>query len=82
MNDIAIKAYNEAINFAVDYAKDTAAVFLNMWREGDWDGIKKEYPDFDLTSIAKIHIGNIKNGAKGLEYTENSHFKVYHDEAD
>lgn len=43
------KAHNEfmaAINFAADQAGLSAAIFLQMWREGCWPEIRKEFPEF------------------------------------
>lgn len=46
----AAKAFNDAINFALDKAEFEGMAFLALWREGDWDSIKKEFPRFDLSS--------------------------------
>lgn len=46
------RAFNAAIDFALDGgAGYEGLVFLRMWREGDWDGIRKEFPDFDLSTV-------------------------------
>lgn len=45
------RAFNAAINYAIDEAKEHGTLFLSMWREGDWDGIRKEFPDFDLSTV-------------------------------
>jgi len=40
--------YNAALNFALDIcASSECAIFLCMWREGDWHGIKSEFPEFE-----------------------------------
>jgi hypothetical protein len=53
-NELDIKAFNSAINFALDESEDasSAMCFLSMWREGDWEGISKEFPDFDMSATA------------------------------
>jgi len=33
-------------NFAIDEAEYEGILFLKMWREGDWDGVTKEFPKF------------------------------------
>lgn len=38
--------FNSAINFALDDAEGEAISFLLLWREGDWESIKKEFPTF------------------------------------
>lgn len=38
--------FNAAINFAIDGADQEGILFLQMWREGDWDGIANEFPEF------------------------------------
>jgi hypothetical protein len=49
-----IASFNEALNFALD-SKDAAdgKLFLGMWREGDWDGIAAEFPEFDLSTTGQ-----------------------------
>lgn len=49
--------YNEALNFALDEIDDAddAIQFLSMWREGDWEGIRDEYPSFDLSGVLSAH---------------------------
>lgn len=37
-----------AINFAVDEADGENATFLKMWREGDWQGLAREFPEYDI----------------------------------
>jgi len=43
-------SFNAAINYAIDDAGDHGVLFLSLWREGDWVGIQKEFPGFDLTT--------------------------------
>lgn len=45
-------AFNAAINFALDRAGPEGLTFLRTWREGDFDAIAREWPDFDLSSVA------------------------------
>ena len=40
--------FNAAINFALDEAEGEGLTFLRMWREGDWNGIANDFPEFDL----------------------------------
>ena len=47
-------AFNAAINFALDEAGGDGLIFLRMWREGDWAGIAKEFPEFDLETTGNI----------------------------
>ena len=51
-------AFNAAIDFAIDEADGEGILFLRMWREGDWDGIAKEFPDFDLSEIEQSQVQN------------------------
>ena len=39
--------YNAAINFAIDDAGLEGILFLKLWREGDWPGIAKGFPEFN-----------------------------------
>ena len=39
--------YNAAINFAIDDAGLEGILFLKLWREGDWPGIAREFPEFN-----------------------------------
>lgn len=43
-------AFNSAINFCLDSKEDVfdSIDFLALWREGDWERIRKDFPDFDL----------------------------------
>lgn len=38
--------FNLAINFAVDVASIDAAIFLKSWREGDWNVLRNEWPEW------------------------------------
>jgi hypothetical protein len=42
--------FNAAINYAVDVAGLEAQIFLSMWREGGWEGLTNEFPDFERPS--------------------------------
>lgn len=55
------KAFNAAIDFALDDAEGDGLNFLRMWREGDWEGIAREFPDFNLetTGQAKVVSGRV-----------------------
>ncbi len=47
-------AFNAAIDFALDDAGEDGLIFLRMWREGDWAGIAKEFPDFNLETTGDV----------------------------
>ena len=48
-SDEIISAFNAALNFSLDVLpSDEAVRFLSLWREGCWDEIEIEYPDFNL----------------------------------
>lgn len=53
--DNAINAFNEAVDFAIEESSrdtsDNAILFLTMWREGDWEAIKDNFPNFDLGTV-------------------------------
>jgi hypothetical protein len=41
------EAFNAAINFALDDANiGEGILFLELWREGDWQSIRDEFPEF------------------------------------
>lgn len=43
------QCFNDAINFALKIGNEYPADcvwFLNLWREGEWDKLKKEYPEY------------------------------------
>lgn len=42
--------FGEVLNYALDESDDPVT-FLRVWREGDWDRIKKEFPDFYKTEF-------------------------------
>ena len=42
--------FNDAIDFAID--DDDPKAFLRCWREGDWEALSEEWPDFKLPTIA------------------------------
>ena len=58
-NRFKLYAFNAAINYAIDVAKSDAVLFLSMWREGDWEGIKSEFSDFDLKTVFKTLLSNV-----------------------
>lgn len=45
-------AYNNAINFAIQ--DELPRTFLKAWREGEWDVLKKWWPEFKLPPFAKL----------------------------
>lgn len=50
--DQIIQAFNAALNFSLDVLpSDETVNFLRLWREGCWDEIDIEYPDFDLNTV-------------------------------
>ena len=42
------KAFNDAINFALDDLQEAydSMLFLKLWREGDWPEIREVFPEF------------------------------------
>ncbi len=40
--------FNEALNFALDELNDDhdAVTFLTMWREGRWDELARDFPEW------------------------------------
>lgn len=45
-------AFNAAIDYACDLndSPEDGVIFLRMWREGEWQQIAEEFPEFDLSS--------------------------------
>ncbi|MDP2129174.1 MAG: hypothetical protein Q8K97_17560 [Pseudohongiella sp.] len=50
----AQELYNSAIDFAADYCSVSAAAFLRMWRESDWVGIAREFPEYTPPSASGV----------------------------
>lgn len=48
-----VKELNMAINFTLDEAGDEGLAFLSCWREGHWECIEKEFPDFKISEQLK-----------------------------
>lgn len=46
------RAFSAAIDFAIDEGLD-ASEFLLCWREGDWQAIEEDWPEFDLTTTGQ-----------------------------
>lgn len=46
MTEKAHQEFMAAINFAADHAGLEAALFLQMWREGCWPEMRREFPEF------------------------------------
>lgn len=46
----ARSAFNAAIDFAIELGDYEGMGFLKLWREGDWEVIAGEFPDFDLST--------------------------------
>jgi hypothetical protein len=44
----AFRCFNAAINFALDHADSEGLLFLGLWREGNWEAIAREFPEFDI----------------------------------
>ncbi len=44
----AFRCFNAAINFTLEKAGPEGLLFLGLWREGNWEGIAKEFPEFDI----------------------------------
>lgn len=53
MTDEILRAFNSALNYALDDvdSDEDRILFLRMWREGDWGGIKENFPNFDLSTV-------------------------------
>lgn len=47
-----ILAFNAAIDFAI--LDDEPQAFLSSWRDGDWEGIKDEWPEFDISTVEAL----------------------------
>lgn len=46
------EAFNSAINFALSPdANLEGMLFLSLWREGDWAGLAKEFPEFKQQEV-------------------------------
>lgn len=43
--------FNAAIDYALDKAESEGLSFLSLWREGAWDEIRENWPDF-VTSLS------------------------------
>ena len=56
MADQGNTAYNAAINFARDEADGDCLLFLRLWREGDWESIAREFPEFDLETTGQVKV--------------------------
>ena len=48
------QAFNLAINFALDRDTDEGLEFLRSWREGDWQSIRDEWPEFDVDGAISL----------------------------
>ncbi|MEQ8511533.1 MAG: hypothetical protein RLN67_13835 [Algiphilus sp.] len=48
------EAFNIAINFALDRDTDEGIEFLRSWREGDWQTLRDEWPEFDVDSAIAL----------------------------
>lgn len=48
----ALEDFRTAIDFAI--ADDEPALFLRAWREGDWQTLREEWPEFKLPPMADI----------------------------
>jgi hypothetical protein len=42
--------FNDALNYALDNCDGWGREFLLAWREGDWELIQQEWPDFGIDS--------------------------------
>ncbi len=46
------RAFNSALDFALDDCEpDEGLTFLRLWREGDWQAIARDWPEFDLSTV-------------------------------
>lgn len=80
------KSFNTAINYTINTARENsysdAILFLEMWREGNWDEIKKNFPDFDISSIPKEDKYNKKKNIQSFfelidgEIIQDTHYKL------
>jgi len=58
------KEFNEAIDFAISDSEPTA--FLLTWREGDWEMLQKDWPDFELPEQALRFLEKLNRGKKNV----------------
>ena len=56
-----------AVDFAINQGID-ACLFLDMWREGNWNGIKEYFPTFVISDF-------LLNPSKHLEAAKITYFK-------
>lgn len=65
-NDLAIEAYNEVLDFVCDNYSGVDAwdriSFVEMWREGDWTGIREDFPEFSLDTEAQKYLIKASGG--------------------
>lgn len=54
MSDEVSIAFNAAIDFTLEQTDSDGMIFLRMWREGDWEGIHSEFPEFDLKTTGQV----------------------------
>lgn len=45
--------YNAAINYALDEDHNEGILFLQLWREGDWESIDNEFPEFKISNTLR-----------------------------
>jgi len=41
--------FNAAINYALDEAEGDHILFLELWREGNWEALQAEFPEFKIS---------------------------------
>ena len=46
------KEFNEAIDFAIQDSEPAA--FLTAWREGDWETLRNEWPEFKVPELNAV----------------------------
>ena len=59
------KLFNDVINFALDNAGDDGLIFLNLWREGDFNAISEVFPDYQIPAhfIGNLVLSDLKKVA-------------------
>jgi carbon storage regulator len=62
--EVASQSFNAAIDYAIDVARSDALIFLEMWREGDWESIASDFPDFDLGTTGQVKPANIAKASR------------------
>lgn len=60
------RAFNSALDFALDDCEvDEGLTFPRYWREGDWQAISRDWPEFDLSTVGvalpkKVEVAHVR----------------------